>query len=300
MRSPPAMRILVTGADGQLGRSLQALAQQRPGQAHYHFAARSALDITHKDAVAQWLDAHPADCLINAAAYTAVDLAAREPEQVWAVNAQAPGLLAQACARRGMRLLHVSTDHVFDGRLGRPYRETDTTAPLNAYGRSKLAGEQAVRQVSRDAVIVRTSWVFSAWGHNFVRAVLRRSMTQDALDVVDDQIGGPTWAGHLAGVLHALALLPAARLPGGLYHFSGAPWVSRHEFAREIVIRAHACGLLRRLPQIRPVASADWPASEPRPADSRLDCTRLEAVLGPLQNDWRLGLAACYRAMASW
>ncbi len=296
-RDAPAPRILVTGADGQLGRSLRALAQRRPGEARYEFLGRTQLDITRADAVAAWLDAHPADRLINAAAYTAVDRAAAEPDLSRAINAAAPGLLARACAARGIRLPHVSTDYVFDGRLDRPYREDDPAAPLNTYGRGKLEGERAVLDADPGALIVRTGWVFSAWGHNFVRTMVRLGAQRDTLRVIDDQTGGPTWAGHLAEVLHALALRPAGDAPGGAYHFGGRPWVSWHGFALEILARAHARGLIARLPRVEAIASADWPAPEPRPANGRLDCARLEALLGPLERDWRIGLD---RVLESW
>ena len=292
-----APRILVTGADGQLGRSLRALADQRPGEARHAFLNRTQLDITHADAVAAWLDAHPPDCLINAAAYTAVDRAAAEPDLSRAINADAPGLLARACAARGIRLLHVSTDYVFDGRLDRPYREDDPTAPLNTYGRGKLEGERAVLDADPHAVIVRTGWVFSAWGGNFVRTMVRLGAERDSLRVIDDQIGGPTWAGHLAEVLHALALRPADGAAGGIYHFGGRPWVSWHGFAQEILVRAHARGLIAHLPRVDAIASAEWPSPEPRPANGRLDCARLEALLGPLACDWRIGLD---RVLESW
>lgn len=312
-RSGP--RILVTGMDGQLGRSLQALAAQDLS-AVYTFVKRTDLDITDAAALERWLDAHPADALINAAAYTAVDRAAAEPDAALAVNAHAPGLMARCCAARGMRLLHVSTDYVFDGTSDRAYRETDAPGPLNSYGRSKLLGEQAALAAAPDAIIVRTSWVFSAWGSNFVRTMLRLGAQHDHLRVIDDQIGGPTWAGHLAQALHRLALKSQASsaaapalcqpalhpngnraasaapssVPGGVYHFAGAPWVSWHGFAQEIFAQALELGLIPRLPAVEAIPSRDWPSPEPRPANSRLDCTQLEALLGPLERDWRIGL----------
>lgn len=294
---PDALRILVTGADGQLGRSLRALAAQAPGAARYTFLNRSQLDITQAGAISAWLDAHPADCLINAAAYTAVDRAASEPDLSRAINAAAPGLLARACAARGLRLLHVSTDYVFDGRLDRPYREDDPAAPLNTYGRGKLEGEHAVLAADARAIVVRTGWVFSAWGGNFVRTMVRLGSQRDTLRVIDDQVGGPTWAGHLARVLLTLALRPASETPGGVYHFGGQPWVSWHGFALEIQARALALGLIARRPRVEAISSAEWPSPEPRPANGRLDCARLEALLGPLERDWRIGLD---RVLETW
>ncbi|WP_345797674.1 dTDP-4-dehydrorhamnose reductase [Castellaniella sp. MT123] len=308
-----APRVLVTGGDGQLGRSLRALADPHTDTG-YIFASRADLDITDNDAIVHWLDAHPADCLINAAAYTAVDRAASEPELAMAINAQAPGLLARHCHERGIRLLHVSTDYVFDGRADRPYRETDPVAPLNTYGRGKWLGEQAVLRAAPDAIVLRTSWVFSAWGTNFVHTMLRLGAQHDRLRIIDDQIGGPTWAGHLAQALDRLTRLavvptikapqgessspmgarwstePAAGIPGGVYHFAGSPWVSWYGFAREIFTQAHDLGLIGRIPVLEAIGSADWPSPEPRPANSRLDCARLESLLGPLERDWRDGL----------
>lgn len=291
MRAPPltgSPRILVTGADGQLGRSLRALTGQDSAAPPCFFVTRAQLDICDEAALTRWLDTHPVDCLINAAAYTAVDRAAGESDKALAINAQAPGLLARHCAARGIRLLHVSTDYVFDGALERPYRETDVPAPLNTYGRSKWLGEQAIRQAAPDALIIRTSWIFSAWGGNFVRTVLRLGAQQDHLRVIDDQIGGPTWAGHLALVLLRLARQPA--IAGGVYHFAGHPWVSWHGFAGEIFAQALERGLITRLPVLETIRSQDWPSPEPRPANSRLDGTKLETALGALECDWRQGL----------
>jgi dTDP-4-dehydrorhamnose reductase len=293
--SPSVPRILVTGADGQLGRSLRALARGHE-DARYEFATRAQLDVTRPDAIDGWLDGHPADGLINAAAYTAVDRAVQEPERAMAVNGRAPGLLAQACARRGIRFFHVSTDYVFDGRLDRPYREDDATAPLNTYGRGKLRGEQAVRAACPDAVILRASWVFSAWAPNFVCTLLQRAR-QPVLRIVQDQVGGPTWAGHLAQALHTLAVRPARDTPGGLYHFAGQPWMSWSAFAREIFAAAQGRGLIRQAPAIEPIPSSQWPTPEPRPANSRLDCGKLEALLGPVPRDWRRGLDAVLDTM---
>ncbi|CAM5195373.1 dTDP-4-dehydrorhamnose reductase OS=Castellaniella defragrans OX=75697 GN=HNR28_002128 PE=3 SV=1 [Castellaniella defragrans] len=289
--------ILVIGANGQLGRSLQAIAGARPTQARYRFATREDLDITDEASIGRWLDHHPADCLINAAAYTAVDRATQEPALANAVNTRAPAMLARACARRSLRFFHVSTDYVFDGRLERPYREDDPPAPLNTYGRGKLAGEREVLDHCPHAVIVRTSWVFSAWGHNFVRTMLKLGQEHPQLQVVADQVGGPTWAGHLAAALLALALRPAVETPGGLYHFGGRPWVSWCDFASEIFRQACALGLLARAPTVVPIPASEWPTPEPRPANSRLDCGKLESLLGPLEADWRTGLDGVLRTL---
>lgn len=284
-----AQKILVTGADGQLGRALQALP---PGPSHTTFATHAQLDITQEHALDRWLDEHPADCLINAAAYTAVDRAAQEPDTVFAVNTDAPGTLARACAQRGLRFLHLSTDYVFDGQLTRPYREDDAAAPLNTYGRSKLLGEQAALAENPATIIVRTSWVFSDRAPNFACTVLRLARQRPSLQVVADQIGGPTWAVHLAQALMRLALQPSAQVPAGPYHFSGYPCASRHAFAQEICRQAQACGYLASTPALEAIASSQWPSPEPRPANSCLDTHKLESLLGPLERDWRKGLKA--------
>lgn len=291
------VRILVTGAGGQLGRSLHDLAATSPSTAVMTFADRQTLDISRADRIATWLADQPADVLINAAAYTAVDQAAAQPAEAAAANAEAPGLLAQACAQYGTRLIHVSTDYVFDGRAGRPYTEDDPVNPLNTYGRSKLEGERRVLAHAPDSIIVRTGWVFSAHGSNFVKTVLRLARSRDTLQIIDDQFGVPTWAGDLARVLLALAMRRG--LPPGVFHYSSAPSTSWHGFAREILRQAHARGLIRRLPVLNPISAKDWPAPEPRPADSRLDGSRLAALLGSEPGDWRLGLARTLDALAA-
>lgn len=288
------LHILVTGSHGQLGRSLQVLAAELPDRYHYTFVDKAQLDITDGEALGRWLDTHPGTrCIINAAAYTAVDRAADEADAALAINAKGPELLARECTARNIDLLHVSTDYVFDGQLQRPYQESDPCAPLNTYGRSKWLGEQAVLQYAPKAIIVRTSWVFSAWGNNFVRTMLRLGAERDQLRVIDDQIGGPTWAGHLALALHRLAdrlNSSTAASPGGLYHFSGNPDVSWCSFAREIFAQAETLGLLQRQPALEAIPASVWPSPEPRPANSRLDCSRLEALVGPVERDWRIGL----------
>ncbi|HEX7385671.1 MAG TPA: dTDP-4-dehydrorhamnose reductase [Castellaniella sp.] len=293
---PEELQILVTGANGQLGRALQALPV---ASAHYHFTTRAQLDITQAQSIEHWLDAHPTDALINAAAYTAVDRASREPDLAMAANARAPGLLAQICASRGVRLFHISTDYVFDGTGDRAHREDDATAPQNTYGRSKLLGEQAALCADPSALILRTSWVFSDHPPNFVCTMLHLGAQYRSLQVVADQIGGPTWAGHLARVLHQLVQRPSATTPGGIYHFSGNPWVSWYEFAQEIFAQAQACGQMSPAPALQAIRSDQWPTPEPRPANSRLDTHKLEALLGPLERDWKKGLSAVLATVQS-
>ncbi|HUH40944.1 MAG TPA: dTDP-4-dehydrorhamnose reductase [Castellaniella sp.] len=296
---PAALRVLVTGAQGQLGRALQACIARLPtGSIVAQTLDRRTLDITCDDSVAACLDRFPADVLINAAAYTAVDRAAQEPQQAMAVNAKAPERLARACAQRDIRLLHVSTDYVFDGQSSRPYIETDHVHPLNTYGASKLEGERAVLAHAPDSLILRTSWVFSAHGYNFVKTILRLARERSTLQVIDDQIGGPTWAGHIAEVLLALSMRARACTPAGLYHFSGNPTISWYGFAQEIIDQALHLGLIQRRPEVRAIAGRDWPAAEPRPDNSGLDNSKLAALMEPLPRDWRSGLQTTLQTLA--
>lgn len=294
-------KILVTGAGGQLGQSLRTLVRAARVSQRYLFAAHEALDVTCASDIATWLDSHRIDCVINAAAYTAVDRAAHEPARALAVNAEAAGSLARVCAQRGMRLIHLSTDYVFDGRLPRPYCETDHTNPPNVYGHSKLRGEDAIRRWHPEAIIIRTSWLFGATGEGFVHRLLRDIDRAQAsgqalrLPVADDQTGSPTWAAHLATVLHQLACTSDWTGHGGLYHFAGAPCVSRYTLAREVIREAQANGWRTDAIKLVPVDSSHWPQAQPRPANSCLDCDKIESWLGPLARDWRDGITHLLR-----
>lgn len=283
------LRILVTGAAGQLGQSLHELAMHHPALA-FRFTDRQALDICRPEAIERWLDAHPADVIINTAAYTAVDRAEEDLDAAIAVNATAAGHLAKLSTERGYRLLHISTDYVFDGRQTRPYTEADAPCPLNAYGHSKLAGEQYIGELAPDALILRTSWVFSPYGSNFLKTMLRLGRERESLQVIDDQIGGPSYALHIAQTLIALAQRAPGETPGGIYHFAGQPHVSWHTFAQAIFAEAVALGLLPAAPTILPLPSHQWQANAQRPQNSRLDNSKLSALLGPLNCDWRAGV----------
>lgn len=290
MSAPTApLRILVTGAAGQLGQSLREQAALNPAL-QFRFTDRQALDISRRDDIRRWLDAHPTDIIINTAAYTAVDRAESDPEAATAVNATAVGYLAEQSTARGCRLLHVSTDYVFEGNKAAPYVETDRPHPLNTYGRSKLAGEEHITRTAPDALILRTSWVFSPYGNNFLKIMLRLGRERESLRVIDDQMGGPTYAPHIAQVLIALARRARQDAPGGIYHFSGQPYVSWYVFAQAIFTEAKALGLISAAPTILPIASREWPTAAERPQNSRLDNSKLSALLGPLMCDWREGV----------
>lgn len=285
--------VLVTGAAGQVGEAVVRKGRAR-GLA-IQAATRGALDITDAEAVRTLLAGHRPPVVINAAAYTAVDRAEQEPDTAFAVNATGPGVLARCCGDLGLTLLHLSTDYVFDGAKPDPYVETDPPAPLGVYGRSKLAGERAVLDEGRDAIVLRTAWVYGVQGGNFVKTMLRLSGERDSLSVVDDQIGSPTFADDLAEVLLALAgKALSGRLPRsetGLFHCAGGGGVSWHGFARAIF---DAVG---RTTPVRPITSADYPLPAPRPANSRLCCDRLDQVHGLRAPHWRDGLSRMLAAL---
>lgn len=274
---------LVLGAGGQLGRELLATA---PAEFTLRAATREQLDVTDASAVAALLQREKPDVVINAAAYTAVDKAESEPSLAFAINAEAPGLLAQWCAAHGSQFVHVSTDFVFNGRAQAPYVESDTTEPLGQYGLSKLAGEQAVTSAYPDATIVRTGWVYSCYGHNFVKTMLRLMAERDQLSVVSDQVGTPTWAKGLARACWGLADQP------GCFHWSDNGQCSWYDFAVAIRDLARERGLLLACPEITPIATADYPTPAARPAYSVLDKRRSWEALGTQGLPWREQLAA--------
>jgi dTDP-4-dehydrorhamnose reductase len=274
-------RVLITGANGQLG---HALRDRLPAGLDARFAGRAELDISDENAVQATLAQWRPDVVINAAAYTAVDRAEQEWQLALAANGTGPGHLAAACARQGTRLVHVSTDFVFDGCSGRPYRPDDVPAPLSAYGRSKLAGEAQVAAALPDAVILRTGWVYSCRGGNFVNTMLRLMAERRELNVVVDQVGTPTWADGLARAAWAAAGSAAAN---GIYHFSDAGACSWYDFACAIVEEACALGLLARKVRVNPISTEQYPTPARRPAYSVLDKQRCWTELGLAPVHWR-------------
>jgi dTDP-4-dehydrorhamnose reductase len=275
---------LVTGAGGQLGRAL--LAQAATGW-DVRGLARADCDITDPDAVAVALEETGATLLINAAAYTAVDRAEEERDRAFATNATAPAQLAAACAKCGARLLHVSTDFVFDGTRSTPYPPAAPTAPLGVYGASKLAGEEAVLDSSADSLVLRTGWVYAPWGSNFLRTMLRLQAEREELAVVADQVGTPTAVASLARALWSFAAQPGL---DGIWHWSDAGVCSWYDFAVAIAEEASALGLLDNPAQLRPIATEDYPTPARRPAYSVLDKRASWAALGYTAQHWRVQL----------
>lgn len=277
------MKVLVFGQSGQVARELARALPAAGIEAR--FLNRNAADLTDAEACANLVTQSDAAVVINAAAYTAVDRAEIEPTLAWAINAQAPGAMACAAAARGLPFLHLSTDYVFDGSGSRAWRPDDATAPINSYGRSKCAGEDAVRAAGGAHVILRTSWVISAHGANFVRTMLRLGAERSEIGVVADQIGAPTPAADIAHALARIAWdMAEGRGTPGTHHLSGAQDVAWADVAREVMARA-------QLPcRVRDITTADYPTPARRPANSRLDCTSLHEAFGIAQPDWTTGL----------
>ncbi|MEP5765465.1 MAG: dTDP-4-dehydrorhamnose reductase [Halieaceae bacterium] len=287
------MKTLIVGAGGQLGRELQRL---RPAAVDMVVADRAQLDITDQAAVLDFVQAQQPALIINAAAYTAVDGAETKPDLAVQVNAEGPGYLAVAAGQLGARLLHVSTDFVFDGSAETPYLPRQEPRPLGVYGHSKLAGERRVQELlPLDSLVVRTAWVYSRFGGNFVKTMLKLMRERDALRVVDDQLGAPTWAHGLAQLLWELVDYPAAH---GTYHWTDAGSCSWYQFACEIQQRALALGLLEKSIPIEGIASSEYPTPAQRPAYSVLDCSSTEALLGRAAQPWQQQLQSMLEDLA--
>ncbi|MDX1736340.1 MAG: dTDP-4-dehydrorhamnose reductase [Halioglobus sp.] len=259
------MKALVTGANGQLGGELGRTATDAVACTGL---GRAQLDIADAQAVRAALEELQPDVVINAAAYTAVDAAEADRDAAWRTNAEGAGVLAACCAGSGARLLHLSTDFVFAGDASTPYAPAAAAGPLGEYGRSKLAGEQAVLHALPRAFILRTGWVYAAGGNNFVNTMLRLMAERDELSVVADQVGTPTWARGLAAACWAAAARPQLH---GIYHWSDAGVCSWYDFAVAILEEGGALGLVRDDVAVRPVSSAEYPTAARRPAYSVLD-----------------------------
>lgn len=273
------MRVLVFGKTGQVATELQRFDGVTA-------LPRAEADLSDPAACAGIISGTDADVIINAAAYTGVDTAETDSNKAFRVNSDAPTAMAEAAAKRALPFLHISSDYVFDGTGTRAWREDDPTGPLGVYGASKLAGEQGVRAAGGAHAIVRTSWVVSAQGTNFVKTMLRLGAERDALNVVADQIGGPTCARAIASALMKMSgQLHSDPSKSGTYHFAGAPDVSWADFAREIFAQSGiTC-------DVNDIPSSAYPTPAARPANSRLDCTKINTVFDINRPDWRVGLA---------
>lgn len=276
------MKLLVFGKTGQLGQELV----RRANGLTLDVRGSDEADFTNPDACVALVQATDADAVINAAAYTAVDTAEKQEDLALHINGTTPTAIAKAAAARAIPLVHVSTDYVFDGAGSQPFTPGHPTAPLGAYGRTKLIGELGVRDAGGPHAILRTSWVVSSHGHNFVKTMLKLGRERDTLTIVADQIGGPTPAASLADacLIAAQKLVEDPDGKTGTYHVAGGPDVSWADFAREIFNQAHIDCAVTDIP------SSDYPTPAKRPLNSRMDCTTLTTVLGMPCPDWRAGL----------
>jgi dTDP-4-dehydrorhamnose reductase len=289
--------ILVAGKSGQLSRSLVDVGEQRaiPVVA----VGRPECDLENVGSIDRVVNAVLPRALVNAAAYTAVDVAESEPQRAFAVNRDGAGLLAATARRLQIPFVHVSTDYVFDGSKSSAYREDDATFPLGVYGQSKREGEIAVMDANPEALVMRTSWVYSPYGANFVRTMLRLSDTQDVVRVIDDQHGAPTAAVDLANaILDALAQILEQKIQGraGIYHVTAVGETTWHGFAKAIFADWRDRGL--RVPVLEAIATADYPTRVKRPANSRLDCGKFQRVFDISLPLWSTSLAACLDILA--
>lgn len=285
------MKVLVTGGDGQLGTEL-CLRLRAAGHEAVAFTQKDA-DFTAADALRAAIAQRHADWVVNCAAHTAVDKAESEPELAYAVNRDGARAVAEAVAGYGGKLLHISTDFIFDGTQSHPYIEVDAANPLGVYGASKLAGEQAVLEVLPEAAILRTAWVHGAHGHNFVKTMLRLAAERDELTVVDDQIGTPSWTGDIAEALIALITAGAQ----GVYHFTNEGVASWYDFAVAILDEARALGFPIKAQRVRPIPTAAYPTPARRPAYSVLDKQKIRALLGRPIPHWRESLITMLREL---
>lgn len=287
------MKVLIVGAAGQLGR---ALVRSVPEHVELLAWDRSQLDMSQTATIAAAVQSVRPAVLINASAYTAVDLAESQPRQAHAINAEAVGALAKACAAQGTRLVHVSTDFVFDGALGRPYRPTDVTAPLSAYGASKLAGEKLIAaQSDLNWCVVRTAWVYSSTGKNFMLTMLRLFKDKPVVRVVADQVGTPTSAASLAGCIWRAASSDVQ----GVLHFTDAGVASWYDFAVAIYEEARALGLVSNMVDIQPIRTSEYPTPARRPSYSVLDVSATSEALGVKPVHWRSNLRETLREVQS-
>ena len=284
------MRILVTGKNGQIGMCLVEQLSTMPDVTLLALD-RDLLDITDPINVNKVVAEFIPNIIINAAAYTAVDKAEQERELAYAINRDGPYNLAVAANNINATIIHISTDYVFAGDSISAYVETDNTEPQSEYGRSKLAGEQAVERTCSRHIILRTAWVFAEHGHNFVNTMLRLTKTTDTLDVVADQFGSPTYAGDIANAIIIITKqLANGNQAYGLYHYSGFPYVSWHAFAEKIFELALAQGVLKQSIQVNPITTPDYPTPAKRPANSRLNCQKIKQEFGIVQSDWQAAL----------
>lgn len=277
-------KIIVTGANGQLGMELQQLAKVYPGY-EFIFATREELPLDDLNAISRFILKHQPQYCINCAAYTAVDKAETEKELAYKVNAEAPGIIAKACKENNVQLIHISTDYVFNGTGTVPYKEDHSTDPVNLYGASKLEGEKKVMQNDPGVIIIRTAWVYSEFGKNFVKTMLRLMADKDQINVVSDQSGTPTYAADLAEVI--LHIISSQQWIPGIYHFSNEGQITWYDFAVAIKeLSGSVC-------KVNPIPTSQYPTPANRPFYSVLDKTKIKTTFHVPGKDWEASLAVC-------
>lgn len=277
-------KILVTGAKGQLGTELQVLARSLP-QYVFLFTDKEELLIDDEEAVQRFFEEHKPSYCINCAAYTAVDRAETDKEVALKINGIAPGILASACRKHGAKFLHVSTDYVFDGQSSIPYTEDMPTGPINFYGISKLEGELNCLKEDPDAIIIRTAWVYSEYGNNFVRTMIRLMGERDSINVVNDQVGAPTYAKDLAEVI--LHIITSGKWISGIYHYSNSGRISWFDFAVAIKEQINSACKVSGIP------GSQYPTPAARPSFSLLDTTKIRETYSIIIPDWKDSLEYC-------
>lgn len=291
MADSKPLSILKFGKTGQVARALSRAAIER-SDISIRDLGRAEADLQRPDDIARAIqDAGHIDVVVNAAAYTAVDKAEAEPEIARLVNFESVAAMAQACRVRDIPLIHISTDYVFDGSKSSPYVEDDATNPLGVYGRTKLEGEIAIRATGAKHVILRTSWVYSPWGTNFIKTMLRLGAERDELRVVDDQYGAPTSAANIAGAILSIApRIAHGSDPNllGTFHYSDAGETTWRRFAEAIFVDAGSWAAIKA--RVVPITTAEYPTAARRPENSRLDCSKLERVYNVARSPWREAL----------
>ena len=281
-------KVLLIGAKGQVGQELQLTL---PQLGEVISIGREELDLTNSEKIGQLIrEIHP-DYLVNAAAYTAVDKAETEPELAYSINAKAPKIMAESAEKIKAKFLHISTDYVFDGRKNTPYLETDLTNPLGVYGQSKLRGEEEIKTVNSQAIILRTAWVYGSYGKsNFVKTMLRLGKEREELKVVVDQVGSPTWAKDIAAAI--TQLLINADNPAGIYNFTNSGIASWFDLTKAIFEEAKISGIPLKIQRVIPITTAEYPTPAARPAYSVLSGQKISQQLGYIPSYWRDSLKA--------
>ncbi len=280
----PLKKILITGSTGQLGSELKDLASSYPDY-DFHFLTRTELPLNDNEVIRKTIVQVQPHYLINCAAYTAVDKAETEKAEALQINGTAVGAIAEACAQKGIKFIHISTDYVFDGASKKPLKEDNDVSPINYYGESKLAGEQLAIQKNPDTIIIRTSWVYSFYGKNFVKTMMRLMREKEAINVVSDQIGSPTYAADFAEAI--MQIITAPVWYPGIYHFSNEGVISWADFAQEIKTLIHSsCN-------VNSITTEQFPTPAKRPAYSVMDKSKITGAYGVQLQPWKLSLKAC-------